>query len=62
MQSCKGYCEEYKSLIARYHDGTNKRCQVCELFMSYPGKRCPCCKSILRTKNHLYGRNKPKNV
>ena len=51
--SCKGMCEEYKSqgitMKEKYQQG-QKRCTYCGLFLTCKGPRCPCCKTILRTK------------
>jgi hypothetical protein len=37
-------------LRGSYYAEGNKRCQVCEVFIKWNGKNCPCCKSNLRTK------------
>ena len=43
---CKGICHRYKAKwmtqTARYGNG-QKRCNICELFMSWDGSFCPCC-------------------
>ncbi|MDH3658058.1 MAG: hypothetical protein OEM77_07995 [Nitrosopumilus sp.] len=50
---CKGECIQYKAGKVygkndRYQTG-QKRCSVCELFIIWDGKRCPCCGYMLRT-------------
>lgn len=50
---CKNICEKYraaKSGNTSYYAEGSKRCQVCEIFIKWAGVRCPCCKSVLRTK------------
>ena len=52
--TCKGICSRYKSgkpsgINNRYGIG-QKRCSVCEVFMIWGGKHCPCCGYVLRTK------------
>ena len=51
--TCKGGCVQYKATkqfnIGRYESG-QKRCNVCELFLSWDGNACPCCNFTLRTK------------
>ena len=52
---CKGICERFRAKkpmpfrlgISRYASG-QKRCQVCEVWMSWEGTRCPCCSIKLR--------------
>jgi len=55
--SCKGVCPKYKADkpvgIGRYASG-QKRCQICELYMTWGGLWCPCCGYRLRSK--------PRNV
>ncbi len=58
MNICRDYCRGYKALIAKYVGGKNKRCSICDLFLFYPGRYCPCCGTLLRSKNHLYGKNR----
>ena len=54
VQSCKGICVSFKGIpminSKRYESG-QKRCSYCELFLKTPEIRCPCCKTILRTKS-----------
>ena len=51
--TCKGVCDRYKakkiSGIGRYASG-QKRCQICEIFIEWSGRWCPCCKYRLRSK------------
>jgi len=53
---CKGICHKYKIKWGkqqyRYAAG-QKRCNVCEIFVSWDGKYCPCCGMMLRTKPKL---------
>jgi hypothetical protein len=49
---CKGMCIKYKAGKTygqnnRYEVG-QKRCTVCELFIKWSGKHCPCCGYMLR--------------
>ena len=50
---CKGICIKYKanrpSNYQRYAEG-QKRCQICEIFIYWDGRFCPCCEHRLRTK------------
>ena len=50
---CKGICSRYKAIKpamnGRYETG-QKRCTICEIFVSWDGKHCPCCGYTLRTK------------
>jgi len=50
---CKGICCRYKAKCNfkrfRYNNG-QKRCNVCELFIIWDGKYCPCCGMCLRTR------------
>jgi hypothetical protein len=50
---CKGICHRYKAKwmtqTARYGDG-QKRCNICELFVSWDGAFCPCCGMLLRSR------------
>lgn len=51
---CKGICHRYKSgkphgINSRYEFG-QKRCSICEIFIKWDGKHCPCCGYVLRTK------------
>jgi hypothetical protein len=58
LQSCRGYCNLHNELVtstvcAGHWDKPNsRRCSVCEVFMIYPGRFCPCCHTLLRTKPH----------
>jgi len=51
---CKGIeCIKLKAKkpfnIGRYASG-QKRCQICNLFIIYEGRFCPCCSTRLRQK------------
>jgi len=30
-----------------------KYCKLCNIFLKIDGYRCPCCKSIVRSKSHV---------
>ena len=51
--SCKGICSRYRATGStaggRYAQG-QKRCQVCEIFIKWDGRHCPCCFFQLRIK------------
>jgi hypothetical protein len=51
--TCKGICIRHKARkpvgSGRYAVG-QKRCQICELFIEWPGLWCPCCGYRLRSK------------
>jgi len=51
--SCKGVCQHHKpnwaSQTLRYANG-QKRCNVCEIFVNWDGRFCPCCGMCLRTR------------
>ena len=53
---CRGICSLHKAMRPstgkRYLIG-QKRCQVCQIFINWPGFFCPCCGYRLR--------NKPRN-
>ena len=40
---------QFYSDDGRYENG-QKRCQHCEIFIKWPGLRCPCCHTSLRTR------------
>ncbi len=52
---CKGKCVQYKAKRStlpgnlRYKAG-QRRCSVCEIFIKWEGRWCPCCGFTLRTK------------
>ena len=50
---CKGVCHRYKTKFnlngLRYANG-QKRCNVCEIFVNWDGRFCPCCGMCLRTR------------
>ncbi len=51
--SCKGRCQPYRAIKpfgqSRYKNG-QKMCSICEIFLNWDGKHCPCCNYTLRTK------------
>lgn len=53
IMACKGICTRYKAIgpmsEGRYKNGY-KRCNVCDLFITYEGLFCPCCGMRLRVK------------
>lgn len=53
---CKGVCHKYKAKWGshqfRYASG-QKRCNVCEIFVSWDGRHCPCCGMMLRTRPRI---------
>ena len=53
MTTCRGICENYRAfgpiVGGRYEKG-QKRCQICSVFVEWPGLHCPCCGYRLRTK------------
>ncbi|MCH9657971.1 hypothetical protein K0U27_04625 [archaeon] len=53
VATCKGMCVYSQGPVMgnkeRYGKG-QKRCTNCSLFLDTPDARCPCCKTILRTK------------
>ena len=56
---CRGICSRHKAIRPntgkRYLTGQS-RCQVCEIFINWPGVHCPCCGYRLRNKprNKIY--------
>ena len=50
---CKGTCVRHKAQkplgVSRYNLG-QKRCSICEIFINWDGRHCPCCSYVLRTK------------
>jgi len=50
---CKGACESHKAKrvhgINRYVMG-QKHCSICDIFIWWDGRHCPCCNYMLRTK------------
>ncbi len=52
---CRGICHRYKvskphfEKGGRYENG-QKRCNECDIFMKWDGRRCPCCGKIFRLK------------
>ncbi len=64
--TCKGICERYQARkpidVGRYASG-QKRCQICEIFINWDGKWCPCCGYRLRQKpRNLKYKEKLKNA
>ena len=53
VMTCKGICVRHKAMKpvgeGRYASG-QRRCQICEIFISWEGLWCPCCGYRLRTK------------
>lgn len=51
--TCNGICLKHKAsgsfIGGRYRYG-QKRCQVCDLFITWSGLWCPCCGYKLRSK------------
>ena len=51
--TCKSICVRHKARkpvgYGRYAMG-QKRCQICEIFIEWPGLWCPCCGYRLRSK------------
>ena len=46
--SCKDKCRNYDpQALGKYADGF-KRCSVCEVFLKFEGRYCPCCGVMLR--------------
>jgi len=55
VTSCKGICHKYKvtklhSEMGGRYDNGHKRCNECEIFIKWDGKRCPCCSLLLRLR------------
>jgi len=60
--SCNGICSKYKAkkkFGGGWYDNGLKRCNICELYISWDGIRCPCCNGILRIQP-LAGKSKEK--
>ncbi len=50
---CKGICPRYRAKRKQregYYSSGYKRCNICDVFMDWTGKYCPCCGYQLRTK------------
>jgi hypothetical protein len=61
---CKGICSQYavkkpiEKKTGRYESG-HKRCSVCEIYIVWPERNCPCCGIALRAKpRNAKGRDK----
>jgi len=53
QMTCKNLCYRYRGTKDRrssYYAQGYKRCQVCEIFISWSGSKCPCCQHTLRTR------------
>ena len=49
--ACKGRCDKYSVSAPfgkKYANGF-KRCSVCDIYIKWSGKYCPCCNHQLRT-------------
>jgi hypothetical protein len=46
--SCNGICLRYRA-SNNYANG-QKRCKICEQFITWNGLMCPCCRHKLRTR------------
>ncbi len=59
MRHCNAKCDKFAAKLpvdgGRYASG-QKRCNVCEQYMIWEGKFCPCCGSKLRVsaRNGIY--------
>jgi len=57
--TCKGICSRYRATKpakgGRYSNG-QRRCQMCEEFLTWEGLWCPCCGYRLRShpRNKIY--------
>ena len=53
---CRSICKKYKAYKTNdsysYYSQGYKLCKECELFLEWHGFKCPCCKTILRSKPH----------
>ena len=49
---CKGICTKHKTVKigGSWYGGNNKRCQACDIFISWDGLFCPCCGGRVRSK------------
>jgi len=47
--ACKGICHRYKGR-ARYDRPNNKKCTICDTFVIWKGRLCPCCGQMLSYK------------
>ncbi|PWU81675.1 MAG: hypothetical protein DLM72_05780 [Candidatus Nitrosopolaris wilkensis] len=53
--TCKGICERHRAKRPITDSGVRYaigqcRCQVCSIFINWPGLTCPCCGYRLRLK------------
>jgi hypothetical protein len=52
--TCKGICERHrakKPLKGTRYGAGQKRCSICDIFIQWDGRRCPCCNYMLKTRN-----------
>ncbi len=67
MQTCKGYCDFIETKITQLKPGVwdkeNARmCAICQIYFISEEIKCPCCKTMLRTKPHSRrGKERLKN-
>ncbi len=61
---CKGICSKHAikkpstKSVGRYESG-HKRCSICEVYLIWAGRNCPCCGTALRAKpRYAQGRDK----
>ena len=52
---CKGICARYKATKSNFgknnqYELGHKRCSLCEIFIDWDGRNCPCCGYVLKTK------------
>ena len=51
---CKGICNRHKAKMVLKNGGryanSQKRCQICSIYIKWEGLYCPCCGYRLRTK------------
>ncbi|QLH08137.1 hypothetical protein DSQ19_00325 [Candidatus Nitrosotenuis sp. DW1] len=52
--TCNGMCYQHRVTKGSPNKGKyrfgQKRCQVCDIYVTWEGLRCPCCNFMLRTK------------
>ena len=53
MTVCKGACHKYRATKefgqTRYASGQS-RCTLCDIYIRWDGRHCPCCRRRLRKK------------
>jgi len=52
---CKGICLKYlakkpESKKSGHYELGHKRCSICEVYLIWDGRNCPCCGTALRKK------------